>query len=188
MSQVVLLPSPQDRMPPVRMWVALWWWVLTPHMQGSTLAIPENREFQKWKLSFFGQRHTLLTSFHIFVITYRVTNFLPKLIDMLLFSTEKTEFPFLVFPYFRLCLLLLTHFVDSWLRWGPRAPCTIPTGRLLQLHVQERVSEWKGPLDKLLNVPQTSRYFFSNELLQEKAFAFWLGWNQQRWRNTVRNS
>ncbi len=40
-------------------------------------------------------------SFDIFVITYRVTNFLPKLVDMLLFSTEKTEFPFLVFPYFR---------------------------------------------------------------------------------------
>ncbi len=64
-------------------------------------AIPENREFQKWKLSFFHQRHALLTSFDIFVITYRVTNFLPKLLDMLLFSTEKTEFPFLVFPYFR---------------------------------------------------------------------------------------
>ena len=60
---------------------------------------------QKWKLSFFRQRHTLLctlsTSFDIFVITYRVTNFLPKLVNMLLFSTEKTEFPFLVFPYFR---------------------------------------------------------------------------------------
>ena len=28
-------------------------------------------------------------SFDIFVITYRVTNFLPKLVDMLLFSTEK---------------------------------------------------------------------------------------------------
>ena len=40
-------------------------------------------------------------SFDIFVITYRVTNFLPKLVNMLLFSTEKTEFPFLVFPYFR---------------------------------------------------------------------------------------
>ncbi len=44
---------------------------------------------------------TLSTRFDIFIITYRVTNCLPKLIDMLLFSTEKTEFPFLVFPYFR---------------------------------------------------------------------------------------
>ncbi len=64
-------------------------------------AIPENREFQKWKLSFFCQRHTLSTSFDIFVITYRVKNFLPKLVHKLLFSTEKTEFLFLVFPYFR---------------------------------------------------------------------------------------
>ena len=40
-------------------------------------------------------------SFHIFVVTYRVINFLPKLIHMLLFSTKKTEFPFLVFPNFR---------------------------------------------------------------------------------------
>ena len=64
-------------------------------------AIPENREFQKWKLSFFHQRHTLSMSFDIFVVTYRVINFLPKLVHMLLFSIEKTEFPFLVFPYFR---------------------------------------------------------------------------------------
>ena len=39
-------------------------------------------------------------SFGIFLVTYRVTNFLPKLINMLLFSIEKTEFPFFVFPYF----------------------------------------------------------------------------------------
>ena len=40
-------------------------------------------------------------SFDIFVVTYRVTNFLPKLVDMLVFSREKTEFPYLVFPYVR---------------------------------------------------------------------------------------
>ncbi len=39
-------------------------------------------------------------SFDIFVVTYRVTNFLLKLIDMLLYFMEKTELPFLVFPYF----------------------------------------------------------------------------------------
>ncbi len=90
----------------------------------SWAAIPENREFKKWKFSFFHQRHTLLTSFDIFVVTYRVTNFLPKLIDMLLFSTEETEFPFLVFPYFpvmpswafdtwgKLCASL--HFHAKW--------------------------------------------------------------------------
>ena len=53
------------------------------------------------EIQFFCQRHALSTSFDIFVVTYRVTFFLPKLVDMLLFSMEKTEFPFLVFPYFR---------------------------------------------------------------------------------------
>ncbi len=63
-------------------------------------AIPENREFKKWKFSFFPQRHTLSMSFDIFVLIYTVTNFLLKLIEMLLFSVEKTEFQFFVFPYF----------------------------------------------------------------------------------------
>ncbi len=40
-------------------------------------------------------------SFDIFVVTCRVTNFLPKLVDMLLFSMEKAEFPFFEFPFFR---------------------------------------------------------------------------------------
>ena len=85
---------------------------------GSALrAIPENREFQKWKLSFFCQRHTLSRSFDIFIITYRVTNFLPKLVNMLLFSTEKTEFPFLVFPYFRV-MPALRHARMRWCGGG----------------------------------------------------------------------
>ncbi len=59
---------------------------------------------KKWKFSFFCQRHALLTSFDIFVVTYRVTNFLPKLINMLLFSTEKKlNFHFWFSPIFRLC-------------------------------------------------------------------------------------
>ena len=52
-------------------------------------------------------------SFDIFVVTCRVTNFLPKLVDMLLFSMEKTEFPFLVFPYFRVMLHESCHVVQS---------------------------------------------------------------------------
>ncbi len=60
----------------------------------------KKREIKKWKFSFFCQRQTLLISFDIFVVTYRVTNFLPKLLDMLLFSTEKTELPFFGFPLF----------------------------------------------------------------------------------------
>ncbi len=71
------------------------------------LAIPENKEFKKWKFSFFYQRHALSTSFDIFVVTYRVTNFLPKLLHMLLFCMEKTEFPFMVFPYFQVMLPFL---------------------------------------------------------------------------------
>ncbi len=53
------------------------------------------------KFSFFHQRRALATSFDIFVLTNRVTNFFPNLMDMLLFSTEKTEFRFSEFPYFR---------------------------------------------------------------------------------------
>ncbi len=40
-------------------------------------------------------------SFAIFVVTCRVTDFLPKLINMPLFLMEKTEFPFFEIPYFR---------------------------------------------------------------------------------------
>ena len=49
-----------------------------------------------------------MDSFHIFVVPKRVINFLPKLIHMLLFSMEKTEFPFFVFPYFWVlpCIIL----------------------------------------------------------------------------------
>ncbi len=61
-------------------------------------ARPENREM---KFSFLRQRHVLLTSFDIFVVTCRVTNFLPKLVNMLFFSMEKNEFLFFEFHYFR---------------------------------------------------------------------------------------
>ncbi len=56
---------------------------------------------KKMKFCSFHQRNTLSTSFNIFVVTYRVTNFLPKLVDLLLFSAEKTKFPFFEIPYFR---------------------------------------------------------------------------------------
>ncbi len=55
------------------------------------------------KFSFFHQRHALSMSFElsksfdIFVVNYRVTNFLPKLVDMLLFSN------FLNSPIFGYC-------------------------------------------------------------------------------------
>ena len=67
------------------------------------LAIPENRDMEKMKFSFSCQRHTLSTSFDIFVVTYRVTNFLPKLVDMPLFLRKKLNFHFLKSPIFGYC-------------------------------------------------------------------------------------
>ncbi len=42
-------------------------------------------------------------SFDIFVITYRVTNFLPKLITCYYFLLKKLNFHFWFSPIFRLC-------------------------------------------------------------------------------------
>ncbi len=71
-----------------------------------TMAIPENREFQKWKLSFFHQRHTLSRSFHIFVITYRVIEwqtFCQNLSTCYYFLWKKLNFHFWFSPIFGLC-------------------------------------------------------------------------------------
>ena len=57
-------------------------------------AIPEKREMKKNEIQFIPQRHALSMSFDNFVVTYRVTNVLPKLIHMLVFSMEKNKFPF----------------------------------------------------------------------------------------------
>ncbi len=43
-------------------------------------------------------------SFDIFVVTYRVPNVLPKLADILLFFSEKTEFSFFEILVSRCCL------------------------------------------------------------------------------------
>ncbi len=75
---------------------------------------------------FFPSKTALLTSFDIFVVTYRVINFSPKLVDMLLFSAEKTEFPFLVFPYFPVVLGRSPHLhqlqqiYNPWTNLGAR--------------------------------------------------------------------
>ena len=93
---------------------------------GSGWAIPENREFKKWKFCFFHQIHALSMSFDIFVVTYRVTNFLPKLVDMLIFSMERTECPFFVFPYFRV-LPVGGKSHHLWKRICVWTMCSIPT-------------------------------------------------------------
>ncbi len=74
------------------------WTDLTRPNIASTQAIRKNSELKK-KFSFLIQRLTLLTIFDIFV----VTNFLPKLVDMLLFCTKKTAFPFFEIPIFGYC-------------------------------------------------------------------------------------
>ena len=61
---------------------------------------PIIRENKKWKFSFFHQRHAWSMSFHIFIVTYRVTNCLPKLVHMLLFSMENFFFFFFSIPFF----------------------------------------------------------------------------------------
>ena len=58
-------------------------------------AIPKG--FQNIKFSSFRQRHGLSTSFGIFIVTYRVTNVLPKQVDIPLFffCRKKLNFHFL---------------------------------------------------------------------------------------------
>ena len=64
---------------------------------------PKIGNSKKKKLSFFPSKTRIVTSFDIFVVTYRVTNFLPKLINMPSFSMQKkTEFLFFEFTYFRI--------------------------------------------------------------------------------------
>ncbi len=48
-----------------------------------------------------------------------VWTFLPKLINMLLFSTEKIEFPFFEFPYFRVLPCPKDNWEESNLAWHP---------------------------------------------------------------------
>ena len=76
------------------------------------IAKPENREMKNMKIiSFFPSKTSIVRPvLTFFVVTYRVTNFFPKLVNMLLFSTrKKTEFPFLEFAYFRV--------LREWIRY-----------------------------------------------------------------------
>ncbi len=71
------------------------------------------------KFIFFCQRHELSTSFDIFVVTYGMTNFLPKLVDMLFFSGKKLNFHFLNSPIFGRCpcqhtLRISERRLDNW--------------------------------------------------------------------------
>ena len=62
---------------------------------------PKIGTWKKRNSVFFPQRHALSTSFDIFMVTYRVTNFLPKLVDCYYFLWKKLNFHFLKSPFFR---------------------------------------------------------------------------------------
>ncbi len=70
----------------------------------------KNRELKKMEIQFFPSNTCIIDQFWRILVTYRVTNFLPKLVHMLLFSTEKNEFPLLVFLYFR----VMPHGIKVW--------------------------------------------------------------------------
>ncbi len=65
----------------------LWW------------AIPKNKDMKKTEFSFFHQGHVLLTSFEIFVVTYKVVAKTGR--HAILFYRKK--FPFLKSPILRCC-------------------------------------------------------------------------------------
>ncbi len=64
----------------------------------SARAIPENREFKKWKFSFFCQKHALSKRNDIFVVSIEWQTFCQNSSTC---CYGKIEFPFLVFSYFR---------------------------------------------------------------------------------------
>ncbi len=81
-------------------------WVFT-HRYSQTncwvLEIPENREFKKWKLTFFHGRHGLSISLEIFVVTYRVTIFCQNWLTCYYYLLKKLNFHFFFSPIFGLC-------------------------------------------------------------------------------------
>ena len=73
--------------------------------------MPENREFKKWKF-----RHALFTNFDIFVVTYRVNNFCQNWFTCYYFLPgKKLEFPFFVFPCFRVLPYHCTGHIPQYL-------------------------------------------------------------------------
>ncbi len=62
------------------------------------------------------QRHALLTSFGIFVVTYRVTNALPKLVDILLFFMKKLNFHFLKSLFSTISGSLVPCFLQTYMK------------------------------------------------------------------------
>ncbi len=81
--------------------------------------MPENREFKKKKIQFFPSKTYIVDKcWHFCSHLERVTNFLPKLVDMLFFSVgKKADFPFFKFPIFGCCCPTCAGFELSWLEF-----------------------------------------------------------------------
>ncbi len=84
-------------------------WDQTTHADCHTETCGQYPKIGKWKYKpwnsvFFHQRHALWTSFDIFVVTYRVTNFLPKTGQHpIIYYGKKMNFHILNFPIFGHC-------------------------------------------------------------------------------------
>ena len=116
---------------------------------------------------FCHQRHALSISFDVLVVTYRVTNFLPKLVNMLLFSVEKTEFPFLVFPYFWV-MLSMSDNMESDRKRDPEnvVQRKIVSGTICQKWGQNKESHLPGVrLLCFVNVPLMGEHILRTEAL-----------------------
>ncbi len=61
---------------------------------------PKIGKWKKYENQFFPSKTASSTRFDIFVVTYRVTNFLPKLVDILLFSAQKNWISIFWIPLF----------------------------------------------------------------------------------------
>ncbi len=112
---------------------------------------------------------SLMTSSDIFVVTYKMSNFLPKLVDMLLFSRE---FPFFEFPIFGYCRWLLTSVSTLSATWlnidelttlmpstkglAPRSSCIALKTNCPKNRFGAK-SEWKHPLYWLTPSPHRAR-------------------------------
>ncbi len=141
------------------------------------------REFKKWKFNSF-HRHVLLTSFDIFVVTYRVTNFLPKLLDMLL---KKMNFHFLFSPIFGflpksqskqeiLCNRLKLLFF-SWALWDESWPLQRKWTTTFPSFDQSELFVWFSlTIDRSRERQRQRKFSFSRLLAVSILFPFLCEW------------
>ncbi len=108
------------------------------------------------EIQFFPSKTWIVDKFWYFVVTYRVTNFLPKLIDMLLFSKEKNWISiFSGFPLFSDFALSVATLQQDWNKkrssivkacWSVLGRCCLKIG--LEHIRQENVEKKFGNLQR----------------------------------------